>query len=146
MSGEVGGDRQRVAGRDGQHQAGAGSVAEPVVGGTWDQLEVDTGRPGGINDLTTLAYLEKIRNYGKGLEGVSDAYAYSQVFTVLNHVWNGGDSAREELPNAAMMMLFRPLLAGQVPENALIHIMALLVTAGVAFAIALQLTRRRLLK
>ena len=39
-----------------------------------------------------------------------------------------------------------PKLAGQVPENALIHIMALLVTAGVAFAIALQLTRRRLLK
>ena len=77
------------------------------------QLEIDSGRPGGINELSTLAYLEKIRTYGKRLEGVSDAYAYSQVFTVLNHVWNGGDSAREELPTAAMMMLFRPLLAGQ---------------------------------
>ena len=50
------------------------------------------------------------------------------------------------LPLAQGVALIRPLLAGQVPENALIHIMALLVTAGVAFAIALQLTRRRLLK
>jgi lipooligosaccharide transport system permease protein len=37
-------------------------------------------------------------------------------------------------------------LAGQVPADALIHIMALLVTTGVAFTIALHLTRRRLLK
>jgi lipooligosaccharide transport system permease protein len=50
------------------------------------------------------------------------------------------------LPLAQGVALIRPLRAGQVPENALIHIMALLVTAGVAFAIALQLTRRRLLK
>mgnify|MGYP003411405986 CR=1 FL=1 len=38
------------------------------------------------------------------------------------------------------------LLAGQLPADALIHIMALLATTGVAFAIALRLTRRRLLK
>jgi lipooligosaccharide transport system permease protein len=33
-----------------------------------------------------------------------------------------------------------------VPANALIHILALLGTAAIAFAIALHLTRRRLLK
>ncbi len=50
------------------------------------------------------------------------------------------------LPLAQGVALIRPLLAGQVPDNALIHIMALLATAGIAFTIALRLTRRRLLK
>lgn len=50
------------------------------------------------------------------------------------------------LPLAQGVALVRPLLAGQVPPDALIHIMVLLVTTGVAFAIALRLTRRRLLK
>src|SRR5574343_470716 len=50
------------------------------------------------------------------------------------------------LPLAQGVALIRPLLAGQVPADALIHIMALLATASVAFAIALRLTRRRLLK
>jgi lipooligosaccharide transport system permease protein len=50
------------------------------------------------------------------------------------------------LPLAQGVALVRPLLAGQVPADALIHIMALLVTTGIAFAIALRLTRRRLLK
>jgi predicted RND superfamily exporter protein len=77
------------------------------------QLEVDTGRPGGIQDLATLAYLEKIRNYGRTLPGVSDAYAYSQVFTVLQQVWSGRTDGRDELPSPALMMVLRPLLAGQ---------------------------------
>ena len=50
------------------------------------------------------------------------------------------------LPLAQGVALVRPLLAGQVPPDALIHIMALLLTTGVAFTIALHLTRRRLLK
>ena len=50
------------------------------------------------------------------------------------------------LPLAQGVALIRPLLAGEVPADALIHIMALLATAAVAFAIALRLTRRRLLK
>jgi len=49
-------------------------------------------------------------------------------------------------PLAQGVALVRPLLAGQVPANALIHILALLATATVAFVIALHLTRRRLLK
>ena len=50
------------------------------------------------------------------------------------------------LPLAHGVALTRPLLAGEIPPHALIHIMALMITAGVAFAIALRLTRRRLLK
>jgi lipooligosaccharide transport system permease protein len=50
------------------------------------------------------------------------------------------------LPLAQGVALIRPLLAGQVPADALLHIAVLLFTAGVAYAIALRLTRRRLLK
>lgn len=50
------------------------------------------------------------------------------------------------LPLAQGVALIRPLLAGQVPANALLHIGVLLVTAGLAYLIALRLTRRRLLK
>jgi predicted RND superfamily exporter protein len=77
------------------------------------QLQVDSGKPGGINDLSHLAYLEKLRKLGRSLEGVSDAYAYSQVFTVINHVWEGQATTREELPSAAKMMIFKTVLASQ---------------------------------
>ncbi|MGE5770393.1 MAG: ABC transporter permease, partial [Betaproteobacteria bacterium] len=50
------------------------------------------------------------------------------------------------LPLAQGVALVRPLLAGEIPVDAAIHIMALLGTTVVAFAIALRLTRRRLLK
>jgi lipooligosaccharide transport system permease protein len=50
------------------------------------------------------------------------------------------------LPLAQGVALVRPLLAGEVPANALIHILALLLTAAVAFTVALHLTRCRLLK
>jgi lipooligosaccharide transport system permease protein len=50
------------------------------------------------------------------------------------------------LPLAQGVALVRPLLAGEVPAQALTHVAALLATAAVAFFIALQLTRRRLLK
>nr|MBL8410028.1 ABC transporter permease [Dechloromonas sp.] len=50
------------------------------------------------------------------------------------------------LPLAQGVALVRPLLAGQVPADALVHVLALFGTTLVAFAIALRLTRRRLLK
>jgi lipooligosaccharide transport system permease protein len=50
------------------------------------------------------------------------------------------------LPLAQGVALVRPLLAGQVPADPVIHIAALIATTAVAFAIALRLTRRRLLK
>lgn len=50
------------------------------------------------------------------------------------------------LPLAQGVALVRPLLAGQIPADVLIHVMALLATTVIAFAIALRLTRRRLLK
>jgi lipooligosaccharide transport system permease protein len=50
------------------------------------------------------------------------------------------------LPLAQGVALVRPLLAGEVPAAAAIHVFVLLATAAIAFTIALHLTRRRLLK
>ena len=50
------------------------------------------------------------------------------------------------LPLSHAVQLARPLLLGQIPENALMHVSALLAIAFVAFYIASALTRRRLLK
>lgn len=50
------------------------------------------------------------------------------------------------LPLAQGVALVRPLLAGEVPPDALTHVGVLVLTAVLAFAVALRLTRRRLLK
>ena len=50
------------------------------------------------------------------------------------------------LPLAHAVQLARPLLLGEVPANALLHIGALIATALLAFYVASVLTRRRLLK
>ncbi len=55
--------------------------------------------------------------------------------------WVGG-----WLPLAQGVALVRPLLAGQVPDGVLVHVLALLVMTLVSYAIALVLTRRRLMK
>jgi lipooligosaccharide transport system permease protein len=50
------------------------------------------------------------------------------------------------LPLAQGVALVRPLLAGEVPPQALLHVAVLLATTAIAYTIALRLTRRRLLK
>ena len=50
------------------------------------------------------------------------------------------------LPLSHAVQLARPLLLGEIPDNALGHVAALLGIAGVAFCIATVLTRVRLLK
>ncbi len=50
------------------------------------------------------------------------------------------------LPLSHAVQLARPLLLGELPQNALGHVAALLVIAVVSFSIATVLTRRRLLK
>ncbi|MBE2260678.1 MAG: ABC transporter permease [Candidatus Accumulibacter sp.] len=50
------------------------------------------------------------------------------------------------LPLAHAVQLARPLLLGQLPDDALAHLAALLAIAGACFCIATALTRRRLLK
>lgn len=55
-------------------------------------------------------------------------------------------AAAQALPLTHAVELVRPLLAGQWPEHALLHVGVLLAITIAAFTIALKLARRRLLK
>lgn len=75
------------------------------------QLKIDTGRPYGMQTLPVLRYLEDLRRYAYTLEGMTDAYAYSQLYVALNQLWAGAPSADGQLPESGVQLaLFNSLL------------------------------------
>lgn len=75
------------------------------------QVEVDTGRPFGLQTRPVLEYLEDLRAYAYTLEGLTDAYAYSQLYIALNQIWEGDVKPTGTLPkDPAKMMMFSTLL------------------------------------
>ena len=69
----------------------------------------------------------------------------SGVFFPVDQLPPAFQAAAQALPLAHAVQLIRPLLFGQVPQAALLHVAVLGGIAVVAFGIALVLTRRRLL-
>ena len=75
------------------------------------QLEVDTGTPKGLQTLPVLQFLEELREVAMSLDGVTDAYAYSQLYMGLNQIWQGGDRTTATLPTTTTTLaLFSQLL------------------------------------
>lgn len=75
------------------------------------QVRVDSGRPKGLQTLPMLQYLEDMRTLAAGMEGVTDAYAYSQLYMGLNQIWHGGGRTQATLPDSpAKLILFSQLL------------------------------------
>lgn len=70
----------------------------------------------------------------------------SGVFFPLSQLPAPLQAAAQFLPLTHAVQLVRPLLIGDIPANALLHVGVLVVITLVAFAIALKLARRRLLK
>lgn len=80
-------------------------------GTTIFQLEVDTGRDYGLQTLPVLHYLEDLRAYAYSLEGITDAYAYSQLYLALNQIWDGDPDPDGSLPQTkSKLTLFSKLL------------------------------------
>jgi predicted RND superfamily exporter protein len=76
-------------------------VLNQELGGTnIFQVNIDTGKPYGLQTLPVLRYLEDLRRYAYSLEGVSDAYAYSQLYVALNQIWEGKLLSTGELPTS----------------------------------------------
>lgn len=69
----------------------------------------------------------------------------SGVFFPIDQLPPAIQGAAQLLPLSHSVQLIRPLLFGQVPAGILLHVGVLAATAGIAFWIALVLTRRRLL-
>ena len=70
----------------------------------------------------------------------------SGVFFPLSQLPAPLQVAAQFLPLTHAVSLVRPLLAGDMPPNALLHVGFLVVITIIAFAVALKLARRRLLK
>jgi lipooligosaccharide transport system permease protein len=70
----------------------------------------------------------------------------SGVFFPVDQLPAALAAAAELLPLKHAIDLARPLLSGRLPTGIVLHIVVLLAYAGAAFAVALVLTRRRLLK
>ena len=69
----------------------------------------------------------------------------SGVFFPLDQLPEAARLGVYVLPLSHAVALVRPLLNGEVPAQALLHVLVLAATAITAFWIALGLTRRRLL-
>jgi predicted RND superfamily exporter protein len=75
------------------------------------QARIHTGAKGGIQELSNLQYMEKVRRFAAAVPGVADAYAYSQVFTMMNHIWEGEKPGSDILPaNPLTLFTFRNLV------------------------------------
>jgi uncharacterized protein len=75
------------------------------------QITVDSGRPRGLQSLPVLTYLEDLRRYATQLDGVTDAYAYSQLYLALNQIWEGDPDPHGSLPaNPAKLAMFSQLI------------------------------------
>jgi uncharacterized protein len=68
------------------------------------QLEVDSGRPGGINALPFLAYLETIERYAEMQPGVSAVYSYAQLLAMMNQVWEQEQPGSLRLPSNPLLL------------------------------------------
>jgi len=70
----------------------------------------------------------------------------SGVFFPVDQLPQGLQAVAAVLPLSHSIDIARPLLAGRIPDDLVLHLAVLLAYAGVTYYIALVLTRRRLLK
>lgn len=74
-------------------------------------LTLDTGVDGGLHERDTLLLLEELRAFGEAQPGVTHVYAYSQVFALLNQVWERDAPGSLQLPTSdARLLLFASLV------------------------------------
>jgi len=75
-------------------------------------LAVDTGRPGGIYQREALEFLEELRAFGEAQPVVTHVYAFSQIFALLNQVWEQDLPGSLQLPSSdARLALFATALS-----------------------------------
>lgn len=68
------------------------------------QIEFDTGRPGGVNDLGFLRYLESVHTRAAALPEPSGVYSYASLLAMMNQVWEGEAPGSLRLPGNQMLL------------------------------------------
>jgi hypothetical protein len=68
------------------------------------QLEIDSGRPNGINTLPFLRYLESVERFAGAQPGVSASYSYAQLLAMMNQIWEQGRPGSLQLPANPLLL------------------------------------------
>ncbi|MFT7465323.1 MAG: putative RND superfamily exporter protein, partial [Pseudohongiellaceae bacterium] len=79
-------------------------IDEDLGGMNFFALAVDTGRVRGMHSRESLEFLEQLRAYGEAQPAVTHVYAFSQIFSLLNQVWDGDDPASLRLPESNLRL------------------------------------------
>ncbi len=51
------------------------------------QLEFDTGKDGGVNNIDFLKYMEDVQDYAGRIPEVSGTYSFAQLIAMMNQIW-----------------------------------------------------------
>lgn len=87
-----------------------GMINERMGGSFVFQVYLNTEEKEGIQQPEALAYMESLRERAKAIPGVSDAYAYSQIFTALNQQLMDEPKNFETLPTGGRFLVCRQIL------------------------------------
>lgn len=68
------------------------------------QIEVDSGRANGINDLPFLRYVERVQEFAAARSDVSGVYSYAQLLAMMNQIWEQGESNTLRLPGTPLLL------------------------------------------
>ena len=75
------------------------------------QLAVQTENEGGIQDYKVLQYLHSLRNEAMQLDGVLNAYTYSQFYTTIHQLFLGDNmSTGDVMPNEITALMYSKVI------------------------------------
>lgn len=83
----------------------AGELFNESYGGfNMFQLQVDSGKANGVNQMPFLQYLEKVQTFAESQDGVSGAYSYAQVLAMMNQIWEREAPGSLALPSNPLLL------------------------------------------
>jgi predicted RND superfamily exporter protein len=68
------------------------------------QIEFDTGRTNGVNDLAFLKYLESVHAKVAALPEPSGVYSYASLLAMMNQIWEGERPGSLRLPDNRLLL------------------------------------------
>jgi len=63
------------------------------------QLDFDTGKPNGINQLEFLHKMQSVQDFAEGTVRFSSTYSYASLMAMMNGIWTGDESGELSLPS-----------------------------------------------
>ena len=68
------------------------------------QMDFETDKPSGINNLNFLRKLQEVQNFAEATRKFSSTYSYASLIAMMNSVWIGDDSGKLTLPSSPLTL------------------------------------------